>query len=355
MDYKSIPKVELHCHLCGIVDPAMLREMEKQEHQPPVSPKALEAALPVQSFDDFANWWAVADPPELNLEGFKPILALHIERLKSQNVIYSEVMISSGAISFFRHNQRGVVRRVQDFRNFVDGLENRDIQVEFLVAFGRNKTPEQVEEIADRILMLHEADLIVGVAMAGLEPGHPVKPFQKTFARFREAGLGIEIHVGEWCGPESVWIALAHGFPNRIGHGVAIFDDPQLVKQFQEEGIHIEMCPTSNIKTGSVDHIEAHPVKQARELNLNFSINTDDPGPFECSMESEYQLLAEVFGFEETDFEQIRDNALKACFQPELRYLSEVNDEEFDCDRRNLERGKYVHDLLPRIGRCELR
>ena len=85
--------------------------------------------------------------------------------------------------------------------------------------------------------------------------------------------------------------ALLTDFPE-IEHAVRFFPFSVVVKQgeekrFQEEGIHIEMCPTSNIKTGSVDHIEAHPVKQARDLNLNFSINTDDPGAFECSMASE--------------------------------------------------------------------
>ena len=79
--------------------------------------------------------------------------------------------------------------------------------------------------------------------------------------------------------------------------------------------------PTSNVKTGSVARIEDHPVQRAKELGLNFSLNTDDPGPFECSMDSEYQLLAERFGFDENDFEKIAENALKARFQPKLRYL----------------------------------
>src|SRR4051812_26707998 len=104
---------------------------------------------------------------------------------------------------------------------------------------------ERAADLADRILMLHQAGLIVGVVLAGPERGHPVKPFQKLFARFREAGLGIENHAGEWCGPESVWDALEHGFPNRIGHGVSLFDDAALVRRFQEEQIHVEMCPTS--------------------------------------------------------------------------------------------------------------
>jgi adenosine deaminase len=212
-----------------------------------------------------------------------------------------------------------VVGKVRAFREWVTEQEDGEIQVEFLAAFGRTRTPVQAEAIADRILMLHEAGLVVGVALAGPERGYPVAPFRTTFARFREAGLGIEIHAGEWCGPESVWDALENGFPDRIGHGVAIFQNPALVRRFQEEQIHIEMCPTSNVKTGSVRCIAEHPVRMARDLGLSFSINTDDPGAFECSMASEYRLMAEVFDFTEADFARIRENALAARFQPALR------------------------------------
>lgn len=81
------------------------------------------------------------------------------------------------------------------------------------------------------------------------------------------------------------------------------------------------MCPTSNLKTGSVDSIDVHPVRIARDLGMNYSINTDDPGIFECSMNSEYQLLANAFGFSEDEFRRIYQNSLNARFQEKLRYL----------------------------------
>ncbi|MBI2887607.1 MAG: adenosine deaminase, partial [Chloroflexi bacterium] len=119
---------------------------------------------------------------------------------------------------------------------------------------------------------------------------------------------------------ESVWDALEYGRPHRIGHGVAVFQDPRLIERVLRDGIHLEMCPTSNVATGAVDLMENHPVRLARELGLSFSVSTDDPGPFESSMESEYQLLADVFGFEEQDFFRMAEQALAARFQPELRY-----------------------------------
>jgi adenosine deaminase len=211
------------------------------------------------------------------------------------------------------------LEKVRALREWVDQQEGGKIQVEFLVALSRRRSPEEHGGLTERILALYEAGLVVGVALAGPERGNPVKPFEKIFAQFREAGLGIEIHAGEWCGPESVWDALEHGYPNRIGHGVTLFQDDRLIDIFRERDLHIEMCPTSNLKTGSISRIEEHPVARARELGLNFSINTDDPGPFECNMLSEYELLSNVFGFTESDFQKIYDNSLGARFQSELR------------------------------------
>lgn len=316
MDTKALFKAELHCHLDGILDRAMVRDIRRDDPTFPIDSREFERAYPVQDLESFWHWWNFIDPIEGELGYFYPILGRYIERLKAQNVCYSEVMIAAGELP--RDNVEAV-DKVRAFREWINRQEGGEIQVEFLIALARTRSPENMAELAEKLLMLHEAGLIVGIAIAGPEQGNPIKPFQKTLARLHEAGLGIEIHAGEWCGPESVWDALEHGYPDRIGHGVSLFQDNRLLDLVRERHIHIEFCPTSNLKTGSVFHIEEHPVQKARELGLNFSINTDDPGPFECSMASEYGLLSRVFGFDKDDFQTIYVNSLEARFQPELR------------------------------------
>jgi len=301
MRFRHIPKVELHCHADGIADAAMLREIEGRGISLPVTAEALQAAVPVRNLDEFIHWFRVADPIEGDPERFKPILAVHVARLIAQNVTYTEIMLGTSELP---RDDGKLIEEFGKFREYVTGLEGGKIQVEFLVAVARNRPPETLEKLADRLIRLRAANLVFGIALA----------------RLHEAGVGIEIHAGEWAGPESVWGALENGFPNRIGHGVAIFQDPRLVERFQRDRLHVEMCPTSNFKTRSVDPLEAHPIRRARELGLSFSVSTDDPGPFECSLESEYELLAGQFGFQEHDFEVMAENALNARFQPQLRY-----------------------------------
>lgn len=315
MCYRNIEKVELHCHLDGILNPSILKEILLRKHTS-MKIEDLESVYPVRCFNDFINWFNKTNPHFESLSDYKPIINHHLQNLIAQNVIYAEIMIPSGSLSLDEEEMRDCV---EEFRAYTTAMENGKVQIEYLVAFGRNKTPQQVEDQADRILRLYDSHLICGVAVAGPEQGNPIKPFRKTFERFKEARIGIEIHAGEWCGPESVHDALENGFPDRIGHGVSLFKDPDLVKRIQEQQIHIEMCPTSNVKTGSVADIKNHPIKQALDLGINFSINTDDPGPFESTMESEFKLLHDTFGFGKKEFEKIKENSLESRFQKQVR------------------------------------
>ena len=317
MSYRNVQKVELHCHQDGIADPAMLRVMQAQGLELPITPDALEALYPVVDYESFWRYMDAFKPYEGNLDAFRPILAIHLERLKAQRVVYTEISIGTSEL---RRDPAELIEKFQEFRDWLTPIEDGKLQVELLVGISRDREPEYVEGIAEVLAPLRRAGLIVGVVLAGPEAGNPIQPLSRAMQRFREAGLGIEIHAGEWAGPESVWDALEHGAPHRIGHGVAAFEDPRLLERIQREGVHIEMCPTSNIRTGSVRRIEEHPVRLARELGLSFSINTDDPGAFQCSMDGEFKLLEELFGFQDEDFEKIERDALAARFQQALRY-----------------------------------
>lgn len=316
LDVHVLPKAELHCHLDGSLDRAMLSDICRADPSFPIDPAWFEQAYPVENLAQFWNWFKFQTPLDKHLRYYYPILERYVNKLKRQNVRYSEIMIAG---SYIPTDPAEAVDRIGAFREWANRQEEGQIQVELLAAWGRNRPPEVIEDRAQTALALYQAGLIVGVALAGPEQGWPVQPFHKTFAWLHEAGLGIEIHAGEWCGPESVWDALTYGRPKRIGHGVSAFQDARLLDELRARGIHIEMCPTSNLKTGSIGRMEEHPVRKALELGLSFSINSDDPGAFECSVESEYALLAERFGFSEADLGQVYLNSLAARFQPRLR------------------------------------
>jgi adenosine deaminase len=313
----NIPKVELHCHLDGIVDAEMVEEILQEEPDFPIQPIHLESDHPIHDRDSFFAWWHRIDPIQGSLHFFYPILRKHIQRLKSQNVHYTEITIPTGDMPCSAKN---VLDEMSRFRDWATAQEQGEIQVEFLAGLARSKSPQELERLSDCILALYERRLIVGVALAGPEIGHPVRPFERTFARFHAAGLGITIHAGEWCGPESVWDALVHGYANRLGHAVSLFQDERLVEWIQARNIHLELCLTSNLKTGSILQLGDHPLKKALEMNMNFSINTDDPGPLACNLDGEYKLLETDFDCRSVDLIRIYHQSLAARFQPHVRF-----------------------------------
>lgn len=257
MSLKSLPKVELHCHLEGILDPDMARLIQAEDSTFPLDVDAFAQIYPIQGYDAFNDWFKFCSPIFGQRRFFLPVMARHIAHLKAQNVRYTEIML--GRITLGR---KSIVESYQAFRDWLNQHETEDFQIELLVMLGRNQPPESLAASAPTILALYEAGLIVGVALAGPEKGHPIKPFRRTLARFHEAGLGIEIHAGEWAGPESVWDALNYGYSDRIGHGIHLFQDSQLIDLFLERQIHIEFCPTSNVRTGSISRIEEHPLAE---------------------------------------------------------------------------------------------
>ena len=200
-----------------------------------------------------------------------------------------------------------------ELRRRADLVAMPELRVEFVVCIGRGP-PEKLQKQFPRIMALHRAGLVCGVALAGAEAQFPVRPLRSFFAQFRDSGMGIEIHAGELAGPESVRDALDFGLPDRLGHGVAVFQDSALIDRVLERHIHLEFCPTSNLRLGVVPRIEDHPIGRAYQLGVDFSINTDDPGPFECSMNSEFELVRDAFHFGERHFAEILQSARRAAF-----------------------------------------
>jgi adenosine deaminase len=321
MDVAVLPKVELHCHLDGVVDAAMLRAMVQAGLEVPVRPEALEAVSPARDFDGFGRWFEVADALEGDLDNYRPVIAAHIERLKAQNVVYTEVFVGQSELPADRG---GLAAKLREFRAYVDSLEDGRIQVELLAQFGRTKPPEFLAARVERAIWAYERGLIRGFVVAGWpEAGFPMMRFRTSFERLRDAGVPVEVHAGEWAGPESVRDALDNAFPRRIGHGVRIFDDPELIQRIRDEGVHVEMCPTSNVVTGAVARLADHPIARALPEGISVSVNTDDPGAFGNTMDGEFRLLHETFGFGEPEFSRIFRDSLAARFAPELKYHKE--------------------------------
>lgn len=319
----ALRKVELHCHVDGLLDPNLVRELDARGKRHPFDLNELRRAFPARTFEKWTQEYGPLVWPHFagNTALLLDVLKVHLDRLVAQNVAYTEIMLSSIIMQCAELHDQGELFR--QFRALADQFESSGLQVEYLITLGRSKDHKRFEAKAERALYAFERGYVCGVALAGDESVATVESLSHWFDRFHEAGLKVEIHAGEWAGPGSVWDALEYGRPHRLGHGLAVFDDPVLEDHVRSTGLHIEMCPTSNVSWAGLADLAAHPVGRAVKDGLNISVNTDDPGPLGITLESELREVSHAFGWDLATVQRLQSDALQARFAPDLRVAAQ--------------------------------
>ena len=97
-------------------------------------------------------------------------------------------------------------------------------------------------------------------------------------------------HAGDTTGPQTIWDALRYLGAERIGHGTSAIQDPELVAHLVEHRIPVEVCPTSNVATGAVTSLAAHPLPELVRAGVRITVNSDDPPMFATSLNQEYRV-----------------------------------------------------------------
>jgi adenosine deaminase len=158
-------------------------------------------------------------------------------------------------------------------------------------------------------------DGVISFGIGGDELRGPALELREAYRYAKDAGLRLTAHAGETDGPQSIRDALEIG-AERIGHGIRAVDDPDLMRRLREERIPLEVCITSNVKTGAVPSLGAHPVRRLFDAGVPITLNTDDPGVFETDLAREFGLARDVFGFGETEMADISAAADMFRFAP---------------------------------------
>jgi adenosine deaminase len=171
---------------------------------------------------------------------------------------------------------------------------------------------------------------IVGLNLAGNEVEFSALPFTDVFRQAKQAGLAISVHAGEWGGAGNVREALEILEADRIGHGVHILEDLQVVALARQKGTAFEVCITSNYQTGSIPNLKQHPLAKMLEAGLIVTINTDDPSISQIALSDEYSLALETLGLERETLNSCIRAAAGASFLPvdeKVRLLEKINQE----------------------------
>jgi aminodeoxyfutalosine deaminase len=165
---------------------------------------------------------------------------------------------------------------------------------------------------------------VIAIGIGGDEVKGPPELFREQYAYAADHGLRLTVHAGENAGPESIWGALNLG-AERIGHGLTAIQDQELIEELVQRQIPVEICLTSNLKTGCCGKISDHPVRRYFDQGLMLTLNTDDPAMFQTSLTREYELAQTEFGFTDEHLRELARNSFEASFLPAEKKVHFLN------------------------------
>ena len=298
---RTLPKAELHLHLEGSTEPETLHELD------PATPvEEFRALYRYADFDAFLKAFGDIGKRLRTPEDYALVTRRLLDISQYQNVRYAEIIVAAGV----------VVWKGQEFAPIYDAIRyaarGSSVEVHWILDAVRQFGVDHVQAVAE-LAVERAADGVVAFGIGGSEERGPASMFREPFAFAKSAGLHLTAHAGESMGAESIRAALDLG-AERIGHGIAAAQDPDLMHELRDRDIPLEICITSNLETGVVKRIEDHPVRRLFDAGVPITLNTDDPAMFGCTLAGEYALAARAFGFSEAELRGIAENAFRYRF-----------------------------------------
>ncbi|WP_103352477.1 adenosine deaminase [Amycolatopsis sp. CA-128772] len=308
----ALPKVELHVHLVGSASLPAVLELARRRPAAgvPTDERALAEFFTFRGFARFLTVYLAVTSLVRDRHDVLTLVAGLAADLAAQNCRYAEVTVTP-----YNHLLDGVPGD-----ELLSGLETgraraAELGVELAWCFD---IPGEKGVRAGRetlVFALRERPAgLVSFGLGGPEPGVGRAQFEPFFTRAREAGLHSVPHAGETTGPATIWSALHDLGAERIGHGTSCAADPALLEHFAAHRIPLEVCPTSNVRTGQVPDIAAHPVRRMPDHGVVVTLNTDDPPMFGATLTGEYVAVAEALGLTAAELGRLAQNAVDASF-----------------------------------------
>jgi adenosine deaminase len=327
--------VELHRHLEGSLRFETVLEVARS-HRLDLPPSGvLRSLVQVQeneplTFENFLSKFATLRLIYRSPEIITRVTLEAIADAAADNVRYLELRFTPVALSKLRGFP---LAQVMDWvlEAAQQGERAYGLTTRLIASVNRHEGVALAEQVA--YLAAERKDKgIVGLDLAGLEPGFPAEPYASAFQVAQESGLQVTVHAGEWDGGENVAEAIQKLDARRIGHGIRVLESPVALQLARQCGTPFEVCITSNYQSGAVKQLKSHPLARMLAEGLNVTINTDDPSISQITLSDEYRIFCETLGF---PLQTLRERVLaaaQAAFLPEAEreHLAQALEREYD-------------------------
>lgn len=313
----SLPLIDLHRHLEGAIRLETILELGRK-HNLPLPAWDLESLRPhVQVTGPQPGVMAFITKIELvvgvlvDYQACRRVAYENVQDAQREGLDYLELRFSPWFMAEPHGlDPLGVVEAVID--GVDQGARDTGLKVNLVGILSRTYGPEVAWKELDALL--HSADSLIAIDLAGDEANFPGHLFVDHFRKVRASGLSVTAHAGESAGSDSIWQAIDELGAARIGHAVHALDDRALIAHMAENQIGIEANLTSNVQTSTVSDYASHPMRRFLESGLLATLNSDDPGISGIDLAYEYEIAAPAAGLSREQIRHAQVNALAIAF-----------------------------------------
>jgi adenosine deaminase len=309
---EELPKAELHIHIEGSLEPAMMFELAHRNavSLPYPDVESISKAYYFNCLQDFLDLYYQGMSVLQTERDFNDLTWAYLQRCHEQNVVHSEIFFDPQG-----HTERGVpfdvvikgICSALDKAKTELGISNR-----LIMCFLRHLDEDSAMATLDAAMPY--LDRIAGVGLDSSEQGRPPRLFRNVFDRAAELGLKRVAHAGEEGPPEYVYEALDMLGVDRIDHGNRSLEDKALVKRLRETGMPLTVCPQSNLRLAVVDSMSEHPIREMLALGLNACVNSDDPAYFGGYVNENFFALIDSTNLTREEIFQLVINSFESSF-----------------------------------------
>jgi adenosine deaminase len=311
---RRLPKVELHLHIEGTLEPEMMFSLAAKHGValPYASVEAVRAAYAFHDLQSFLDLYYAGCAVLRDRRDFYALAMAYFARAHADGVVHAELFFDPQT-----HTARGIPLEVVfcGLRDAMeDALRRYGVTSELILCFLRHLSEEDALATLEAALPLRSE--FVGVGLDSGERGNPPSKFRRVFERAKGAGLRAVAHAGEEGPAAYIREALDLLGVERIDHGVRCEEDPELVARLARDQIPLTVCPLSNLKLCVVKDLREHNLARLLRRGVAVTINSDDPAYFGGYIADNYRATAAALELTNGEIVCVAENAVRASFLP---------------------------------------
>ncbi|MEZ9894368.1 adenosine deaminase [Vibrio lentus] len=315
---KKLPKVELHLHIEGTLEPELMFELAKRNNVsiPFENPDQVREAYQFHNLQSFLDIYYQGANVLIHRQDFYDLTWAYLLKCQQDNVVHTEIFFDPQT-----HTERGI-----GFDTVVGGItqalqqaeQELGISSQLIMCFLRHLDEDSAFETLKQALPYK--DKIIAVGLDSSEQGNPPEKFKHVFQEAINQGFLTVAHAGEEGPAQNICDALSLLGITRIDHGVRCVEDDDLMAQLIAKRTPLTVCPLSNTKLKVFDTMQQHNIVKLLRKGLCVTINSDDPAYFGGYMNDNFLAVANAHPLTKNELAQFSINAIEASFvSPQAR------------------------------------